>query len=62
MVGDSNGSNSSYGPVLNSYIWMAYRQTYCDLYMAATFSGDRSPGHRLTRPPLASSLLRVLYN
>jgi hypothetical protein len=26
MEGESNGCKSSYGPMLHSYIWMAYKQ------------------------------------
>jgi hypothetical protein len=31
--GDSNGSKSSYGPVLHSYIWMAYRKKCLNVFV-----------------------------
>jgi hypothetical protein len=39
IEGDSNGSESSYGPVLHAYIWMPYR--YHDLEWYSGCGGKR---------------------
>jgi hypothetical protein len=39
--GDSNGSNSSYGPVLHSYIWLPYRMAVNRLSIIYCWNRDK---------------------